>query len=171
MVQNPYERLGVVLVEFLVARDGYEDSVKAWGNYTLKIEQIMFDFRPRHEAIQDEWDVLYNQDKDRFVREEFEAWQAKQNQAHTDEDQAMVAVLDSYYEAIKDPYLRFEAAGRELLTVLDYLGDNASGIFPLSYGEGRRNLRHNGGVEEDKLITAYENVRKMLANRHDRRIA
>ncbi len=171
MVQNPYERLGSVLVEFLEAKDGYENAVKAWGNYSLKIEQVMIDFRPRRDAIKAEWDVLYNQDKERFVREEFETWQAKQNQAHTDEDQAMVAVLDSYYEAIKDPYLRFEAAGRELLTLLTELGDKAGGIFPHSYGDGRRNLRHNGGVEEDKLITTYENVRLMLATRHDGRIA
>ncbi len=171
MIQNPYDRLGVTLVEFLQARDDYEDAVKAWGNYSLKIEQVMFDFRPRHDAIQAEWDRLYNQDKGLFVREEFEAWQAKQKEANDAEDQAMVAILDSYYEAIKDHFLRFQTAGRELLTVLTYLGAKAGGIFPYSYGEGRRNLRHNGGVEEDKLITTYENVRKMLATRHSKLMA
>ena len=98
-------------------------------------------------------------------------WKAKQKEAQNDEDQAMVAVLDSYYEAMKDTFLRFQAAGRELLTVLTYLGDKAGGIFPLSYSQGRQNLRHNGGVEEDKLITTYENVRNMLATRHNGRIA
>ena len=171
MDESPYQRLGRILVEFLEARDDYNDAVKAWGNYTLKIEQVMFDFRSCHEAIQAEWDVLYGQDKDRFVREEFDAWKAKQDDANHDEDQAMVAVLDSYYEAIRDHFLRFQLAGSELLTVLTYLGDKASGIFPLSYGEGRRNLRHNGGVEEDKLITQYERVREMLANRHNRSFA
>ncbi len=170
MVQNPYERLGSVLVEFLEARDGYEDAVKAWGNYGLKIEQVMIDFRPRHDAIKAEWDKLHGELKERFVREEFDAWQAKQKEAENDEDQAMVAVLDSYYEAMKDPFLRFQAAGQELLTVLNYLGDKAGGIFPICYGSGRQNLRHNGGVEEDKLITTYEKVRRMLANRHDGRI-
>lgn len=171
MVQNPYDRLGAALVEFLTARDGYEEAVKAWGNYGLKLEQIMADFRPRHDAIKAEWDELYGKDKERFVREEFDAWQAKKDQVNHDEDQAMVAVLDSYYEAIRDPYLRFESSGRELLTVLNSLGDKAGGIFPHSYSQGRRNLRHNDGVEEDKLITDYERVRNMLANRHDGKIA
>ncbi len=171
MDESPYQRLGRVLVEFLEARDDYNDAVKAWGNYTLKIEQVMIDFRPRHEAVNAEWDRLYNQDKERFVHEELEDWKAKQDAANHDEDQAMVAVLDSYYEAIRDHFLRFQLAGSELLTVLTYLGDKASGIFPLSYGEGRRNLRHNGGVEEDRLITQYERVREMLANRHNRSFA
>lgn len=170
MVQNPYDSLGVALVEFLTARDGYEEAVKVWGNYGLKLEQIMADFHPRHEAIIVEWKALSGQDK-RFIREELDALLAKKNQANRDEDQAMVAVLDSYYEAIRDPFLRFESAGRELLTVLNYLGDKAGGIFPHKYGQGRQNLRYNGGVEEDKLITSYENVRWMLANRHNGKIA
>lgn len=167
MVNYQYERLGTALVEFLEARDSYEEAVKAWGNYGLKIEQVMIDFSPRHAALKAEWDKLYGQVKERFVSEEFDAWQAKKKEAENDEDQAMVAVLDSYYEAIKDSFLRFQTAGLELLSLLTYHGDRTSGIFPHSYGESRRNLRHNGGVEEDKLITEYERVRTMLANRHN----
>ena len=161
MADSPYRRLVDTEDEFLNARDGYQKAVTEWGNYTLKIEQVMTDFEPRHKAIKAKKNKSFGDVN--FDRAKLHVVQAEEVAIGQEEDQAMVAVLDSYYEAIKDPFIRYQKAAAELLTALDLLGDPVKDFFPLKYERG--NLRHERGVK-DELITSYENVRNMLATSH-----
>lgn len=167
MIGSPQLWLGIALAEYLTTKTAYENAVRRWGNYGLKIELTIGEFMPRNDALQAEFRELIG-DKENFSRSGLDDWLAKQASLYQEEDQALVAILDDYYSALRDLFVTYKEAAARLLVILNFLGDEAKDVLPVSYNRG--NLRYHGGVTDD-LIDKYEQVRNMLATRHTKLMA
>lgn len=162
MIYNPRMWLGYALAGYLTAKAAYEDTVSEWGNYRLKVETTITEFYVRCQPITEATAALFA-DSQSFDVPQFKALLEQKRALATEEDQALVAILDSYYEAVSGVFLVYREAAAKLLVALDFLGDEVRGVLPVSYERG--NLRNEGGVD-DKLITQYNVVRDRLATRH-----
>lgn len=172
MIGSPQLWLGIALAEYLTAKTAYERAVRRWGNYTLKIELAVSQFISRNDALQAEFRELTS-DEENFSRLKLDEWLAKQASLYQEEDQALVAILDDYYDAHHDLFLVYKEAAARLLVILNFLGNEAQDILPTGYdpiSHDRNNLRQHGGVTDD-LIDKYELVRNMLSTRHSKLMA
>ncbi len=158
--------LGYALVDYFTTKEAYKEAVSEWGNYGQKIDIIIGEFYTRCKPITEATEALFAQ-KENFDIPRFEELLEQKRALAAEEDQALVAILDSYYQAIATIFLAYRDAAARLLAALNFVGEEAAEVLPVSYQRG--NLRNEGGVD-DKLITQYEVVRNRLATRHNGQI-